>query len=189
MSVTVESHLGPWTIEDVQALPDRGNRYELLSPGVLTVTPAPGVLHQRASFRLAKLLEAAADDGVEVLEYVNLVITGVPGGRLLIPDIVTADRTVTATGPTWLQPEALRLAVEIVSPSSAPYDRLLKPEIYAQAGIARYWRFELEPEPHIVAHELRDGRYVPVAAAGPGRHTPLYAPFQVDVDPTELVRP
>ena len=39
----VLGHPGPWTMADVEALPDAGDhaRYELLSPGVLTVSPAP----------------------------------------------------------------------------------------------------------------------------------------------------
>jgi hypothetical protein len=47
----VLGHPGPWTVADVEALPDVGDhvRYELLSPGVLTVSPAPGTAHQRIS--------------------------------------------------------------------------------------------------------------------------------------------
>lgn len=44
-------HAAPWTIADVEVLPDAGDhaRFELLSSGVLTVSPALGVAHQRAS--------------------------------------------------------------------------------------------------------------------------------------------
>lgn len=43
---------GPWTVADVLALPeDRTTRYELLRES-LVMSPAPGVRHQRASFRL-----------------------------------------------------------------------------------------------------------------------------------------
>lgn len=33
-------HPGPWTIADVEALPETGSRFEILAPGVLTVSPA-----------------------------------------------------------------------------------------------------------------------------------------------------
>ncbi len=58
----VLGHPGPWMVADVEALPDVGDhaRYELLSPGVLTVSPAPGTAHQRASRVLANLLDEAA---------------------------------------------------------------------------------------------------------------------------------
>jgi hypothetical protein len=36
-----------WTLDMVRALPDDGNRYEVLD-GVLLVTPIPTLLHQRA---------------------------------------------------------------------------------------------------------------------------------------------
>jgi len=36
-----------WTVERVRALPDDGNRYELVD-GELVVTPAPGGLHREA---------------------------------------------------------------------------------------------------------------------------------------------
>jgi len=57
---------GPLTVADLVGMPSDGHRYELLD-GVLVVTPAPSPLHQRASFRLAILLDAAAPPEIEVL--------------------------------------------------------------------------------------------------------------------------
>ncbi len=62
MSFAFVDHVGPWTIEDVERLPDDGThtRYEILTTGVLSVTPAlDGSVHQRASRRLSNLLDAA----------------------------------------------------------------------------------------------------------------------------------
>ena len=36
-----------WTVEMVRALPDDGNRYEVID-GELFVTPSPSITHQRA---------------------------------------------------------------------------------------------------------------------------------------------
>ena len=44
-----------WTVEMVRALPDDGNRYEVVD-GELFVTPAPSLIHQRAILELAYLL-------------------------------------------------------------------------------------------------------------------------------------
>lgn len=186
----VVDHVGPWTIEDVEALPDRGNhaRYELLTPGVLTVSPAPGTPHQRASRRLANLVEtaaSAADADVEVGEAVNVML---PGGRLAVPDNVIAEREFTATDPTKCPPEAVVALVEIVSPGSEPQDRLIKPQVYANAGIGVYWRFELEPKPHIIVSELRRGRIVHLLTAPAGERTTIPVPFPVELGPLELVR-
>lgn len=40
-----------WTVEMVHALPDDGNRHEVID-GELFVSPAPSMLHQRALARL-----------------------------------------------------------------------------------------------------------------------------------------
>ena len=55
---------------------------------MLVGSPAPGVGHQRASYWLHRALaEAAIIAGadVEVLEAVNVAL---PGGKLLVPDVV-----------------------------------------------------------------------------------------------------
>ena len=44
-----------WTVDDVHALPDDGNRYEVID-GELLVTPAPSMDHQRLVFLLATVL-------------------------------------------------------------------------------------------------------------------------------------
>ena len=44
-----------WTLEMVHALPDDGNRYELVD-GELLVSPAPSLLHQRVLAALFEVL-------------------------------------------------------------------------------------------------------------------------------------
>src|ERR1022692_5344425 len=83
-------HTGPWTPDDVEALPDAGDhaRFEVYEDGVLVVSPAPGVAHQRASYWLHRALAQAAiaaGADVEVLEAVNVTL---PGGKLGVPDVV-----------------------------------------------------------------------------------------------------
>src|SRR5438876_5953385 len=45
-----------WTVDDLQDLPDDGNRYEIID-GALFVTPAPSWSHQRAAFELCRILD------------------------------------------------------------------------------------------------------------------------------------
>jgi hypothetical protein len=60
MSVATIDHTGPWTVADVLALPeDRRVRYELLGES-LVMSPAPGLRHQRVSYRLHTVLDAVA---------------------------------------------------------------------------------------------------------------------------------
>jgi hypothetical protein len=87
-------HTGPWTPDDVEALPDAGDhaRFEVYEGGVLVVTPAPGEAHQRTSYWLRQALAQAAASAradVEVLEAVNVAL---PGSKLLVPDVVVVDR-------------------------------------------------------------------------------------------------
>ena len=98
MSTALVEHTGPWTPDDVEALPGAGDhaRYEVYEGGVLVVSPAPGVGHQRASYRLHHALAQAAiaaGADVEVLEAVNVAL---PGGKLLVPDVVVIDAAVVS---------------------------------------------------------------------------------------------
>ncbi|MBT2445037.1 Uma2 family endonuclease [Streptomyces sp. ISL-36] len=188
MSVAHDPHYGPWTKEEVLALgEDRGQRRELMGEALL-LSPAPGTKHQRASSRLASLLDAAIQaEGApaEVLEAVNLVL---PDG-LFIPDIVVVEAAAAAEDPVTFDAEAVLLVVEIVSPSSSGRrtDRLLKPPYYAEAGIEHLWRLELEPVPALIVMELVDGRYVERTVAEAGHTTLIEKPFPVEVDPGALV--
>ena len=47
-----------FTIEDLEALPDDGHRYELIG-GAIMITPAPEPVHQRVSGRLFRLIADA----------------------------------------------------------------------------------------------------------------------------------
>lgn len=190
MSTALVEHTGPWTPDDVEALPDAGDhaRFEVYEGGVLVVSPAPGVGHQRASYQLHRALAEAAIIArvdVEVLEAVNVAL---PGGKLLVPDVVVVDAAAVSETATRLPCEAVRAVVEIVSPSTVSIDRAVKPALYAEAGIPVYWRVELQGVPKIVACSLSRGRYVTrstLAAGTPGRIT---RPFPVELDPADLIR-
>ncbi|MGW2082306.1 Uma2 family endonuclease [Streptomyces sp. NPDC001939] len=119
------------------------------SRGVPDRVPAPGVRHQRVSHRLHVAIEAAARAAgapVEILEAVNV---RTPGG-MFIPDLVVVDQAATVDDPAVIDPEAVQLVVEIVSPSNADVDRTVKPIRYAEASIPHYWRVEMLPTPRII---------------------------------------
>jgi Uma2 family endonuclease len=190
MSTALVEHTGPWTPDDVEALPDAGDhaRFEVYEGGVLVVSPAPGVGHQRASYRLHRALaEAAITAGadVEVLEAVNVAL---PGGKLLVPDVVVVDAAVVSETVTRLPSEAVRAVVEVVSPSTVSIDRAVKPVLYAEAGIPVYWRVELHGTPRVVACSLSRGRYVTRTTLDAGTLGRITRPFPVELDPAELTR-
>lgn len=87
----------PFTVEDLERMPDDGRRYELID-GMLIVSPAPAMPHQRVAFLLGILLEQACPD--------DLVVFGTPvnvrlsSRSALEPDVVVARLTdARARGP------------------------------------------------------------------------------------------
>jgi Putative restriction endonuclease len=75
-------------------------------------------------------LAAGAD--AEVLEAVNVVL---PGGKLLVPDVVVAAAGAVSETTTRIPCEAVLAVVEVVFPSTTAIDRAVKPVMYAEAGI------------------------------------------------------
>jgi Uma2 family endonuclease len=176
-------HAGPWTEADYHALPETRERIELLD-GSLLVTPAPSSDHQQIARRLANLLESAAPDELEIVEAVNL---RVGPSKLLIPDLLTSRRL----GATAVyQPEDVVLVAEVVSPSTTTTDRLIKPQLYAAAGIPWFLRVELEvPQPPELWLYRSAGRtYAEHAHASAGHSLRLSEPFALDIEPIALLR-
>lgn len=190
MSVALAEHTGPWTPDDVEALPDAGDhaRFEVYEGGVLVASPAPGVGHQRASYRLHRALAQgalAAGADVEVLEAVNVAM---PGGKLLVPDVVVVNAEAVSEATTRIPYGAVQAVVEVVSPSTMSIDRTVKPAMYADAGIPVYWRVELESKPTIGACSLSRGRYVSRTTLVAGIRGRITQPFAVELDPADLTR-
>ena len=191
MSVALAEHTGPWTPDDVEALPDAGDhaRFEVYEGGVLVVSPAPGVAHQRASYWLHQALARAAATAaadVEVLEAVNVAI---PGNKLLVPDVVVVTAEAIDETTTRLPSEAVLAVVEVVSPSTLSMDRAIKPAMYAEAAIPVYWRVELQDTPRIVVSSLSRGRYITRSTVVAGTSGRITRPFTVEIDPARLTRP
>lgn len=178
------THVGIWTEADLAELPDDGQRRELLE-GALVVNPPPSGRHQNAAFGLTRTLREAAPPELLAVEALGV---RVPGGSVLIPDIVVADRAAVLSASSGvLEPAVVVLAVEIVSPSSLSMDRLTKPVLYAQAGIETFWRVELDDGPTVQAHRLANGAYVLTGSGHPGQPLRADRPFPVLIDPADLV--
>lgn len=172
--------VGRHTIDDI---PDDERRWELVD-GVLTLSPSPMWGHTRVASRLARVLN-------EVVTHDHWVALdgGVSPERFnyRIPDVMVV-RPGDHPDDAVLTPEALELAVEVVSPSSVTTDRITKPAQYAAWGIGAYWRVETEPL-SLTAYVLRPGDevYTEVGTWGAGQTVELDAPFPVQFDLDTLV--
>ena len=127
-----------WTADLVHALPDDGNRYELVS-GELVVTPAPAPLHQLIQMALIRRLDPylrQAGVGSLLASPADLAFGE---DEVLQPDLFVTALIATKLPRTWRDVTSLLLAVEILSPSTARYDRILKRRRYQRAGVPEYW--------------------------------------------------
>ena len=171
----------PFTVEDLDRMPDDGRRYELVD-GVLFVSPAPSVQHQLVLMALAVQLDGVRPQGIRVLHG--------PGVRMamdteLIPDLVVV-RFEQLRGVMITEPPLL--AVEIRSPSTALVDLNIKKAVYERFGIGAYWIVVPEVgKPELMAFELRDGRYEQVAQVSGDQAFAAVRPFPVEIVPSRLV--
>ena len=129
-----------WTAERIRALPDDGLRHEVVD-GEHLVTPAPRAPHQVAVFELAlRLNEYVREHGLGRVMHSPADLEFDPH-TLMQPDLfVTASRRVR----TWLDALPIRLAVEVLSPSTARADRILKRRRLQRAGVPEYWIVDLD---------------------------------------------
>lgn len=130
-----------WTLDMVRALPDDGNRYEVLD-GVLLVTPIPTLLHQRAIGDLLIPLDRYAQAhkvGQTMFSPSDIELSPT---RLVQPDLFVIPSELKVTD--WKDVTRLLLVVEVLSSSTARADRVLKRRAYQEAGIPEYWIFDLD---------------------------------------------
>jgi Uma2 family endonuclease len=126
-----------YTADQVRALPDDGNRYEVVR-GELLVTPASRPLHQevvrRLIVRLSLYLEA------EPVGHVLPAPADISWGpdTLVQPDLFVVPLEQART-LDWSRMTSLLLVAEVLSPSSARADRFAKRVEYQRQGVPFYW--------------------------------------------------
>ena len=131
----------PWELEDLDAIPDDGNRYEILQ-GELIVSPSPGSLHQLILGELLgqftiHLKEHPA--GKAVVGPLNVMLTRFD---IALPDLIyfRNEQAGHMSDRGFDGPPAF--IIEVVSPASAFYDRVRKATLYIHEGVEEYWIVE-----------------------------------------------
>ncbi|GLY78131.1 Uma2 family endonuclease [Actinoallomurus iriomotensis] len=184
LAMPQDLHSGPWTIDEVVAMPENGSRYELVE-GRLVVSPVPAKPHQMASKRLEKFLDAAAPPELEANREVNLQV----GADLLVPDVMVATAEVLGGPGQFVESADVVLVAEILSPGNSKFERAWKPQRYAEAGILFYVEVDLSVEPQVTFLRRQGRDYVKVAEAKSGERLEVSRPFPLSFDPGELVGP
>ena len=125
-----------WTVADLEALPEDGNRYEILH-GELLVTPLPSVGHQYISGQLYRRLAnwCHSHTGWAVLAPGGVFVSE---ATWLEPDIAVYPSAPFAHRD-WRQTPPPVLVVEIASPSTARRDRHRKRPAYLSHGVGEVW--------------------------------------------------
>ena len=132
-----------WTVERAHALPDDGDRYEVLD-GELFVTPAPIWRHQGATILLQSPLLAYVLErriGWAIAAPADVIFSP---RRLLQPDLFVVPWREPGAPALTSSPTRLLLAVEVLSPSTARADRQRKRTIYQSEGVPEYWIVDVD---------------------------------------------
>jgi Uma2 family endonuclease len=130
---------GTWTYDAYAALPDDGQRYEIVHGVLMVKEPAPTTTHERISIALSSYL------------FMNLNLQG-------RGEVFHAPVDVELSPKNVFQPDVMVLlndhldrilekriygapdmVVEVISPSSKKIDQVLKYEAYQEARIPEYW--------------------------------------------------
>lgn len=170
-----------FTADDLDALPDDGNRYELLD-GELLVTPSPTVRHQNVAGELFLALRLALPPGLRVLMAPMDVRFGPK--RQLQPDLLV----LRDEGLEAVRVESVPLlVVEILSPGTRSRDLVQKRRAYEEEGVVSYWIVDPKA-PSLIVLELADGAYQEVARVAGDQPWTASLPYVVTVVPRDLLR-
>ena len=133
-----------WTAEDVRQLPEDGSRYECVG-GVLLVSPSPRQVHQAAVFELFHLLVDFVKENALGSLLGSPADVGLTPDDIVQPDLFVARVRPDAPTPwDWPDITGLALAIEVLSPSTASHDRIIKRTYYQRIGVDEYWIVDLD---------------------------------------------
>lgn len=134
-----------WTAYDVRALmeasPTHWPRYEAID-GDLIVTPAPRLAHQEMLELLRDVLKPY------VARHALGRVLGSPADLELEKDsIIQPDLFVVPAALSqareWAEVTTLLLAIEVLSPSTRPRDRVIKRRFLQRVAVPEYWVVDL----------------------------------------------
>lgn len=126
-----------YTADMVRALPEDGNRYEVVR-GELLATPAPRLWHQEVTFRLAEAISGYLK--LERAGHLLLSPADISWGpdTLVQPDLFVVPLEQART-LDWARITRLLLVAEVLSPSSRRADRFTKRLEYQRQQVPLYW--------------------------------------------------
>jgi Uma2 family endonuclease len=146
-----------WTYDDYCALPQDFNRHEIIE-GDHVVTPSPTSRHQRVLSNLSTILNSHVRTrklGTVIAAPMDVLLADT---SVVQPDLlfIRKEREGIITEPNIQGPPDL--VVEVLSVSTAAFDRGSKMRLYARFGVPHYWILEARGLT-LEMYEIRDGEY------------------------------
>ena len=147
-----------WTTDDLEFLPDNGNRYEIIE-GELIVTRAPHWKHQNIADNVCNALKTwSKQTGLgDAATTAGIIFTDADN---VIPDVVwisneRLEQILDEAGHLRGAPE---LVVEVLSPGeeNEKRDRQSKLKLYSVQGVREYWIFD-RPQQKVEVYRRENG--------------------------------
>jgi Uma2 family endonuclease len=170
-----------WAVEDLLNLPDDGHRYEIFD-GSLLVSPMPAMRHVRVTEAISRVVGRQAPDSI----FVTCAGAGVNlrGGRsYFIPDVTAIREAGIDDNSLGVASADVVLVVEVLSPSNARNDLILKRHEYAADKIPAYWI--VDPEKQMLTVLEHDGEHYREVGIFSERFT-VDNPFPISIDLAEI---
>jgi Uma2 family endonuclease len=180
-----------WTEEEFYAARDAappGERWELVDGEVL-VTPSPHWTHQGVVVQLLVRLEPYVRANRLGAIFTSPLDVKLQPGLVLQPDILVVPAGALVKRSDIVQ--RLHLAVEVLSPSSARFDRVQKRPAYQRSRVPEYWIIDPASQtverwrPDDERPEIIDDRLTWQASPGLAAFTLDLTPFFAEVLPQE----
>lgn len=169
-----------WTAEMARALPEDGNRYEVID-GELLVTPAPSQRHQRAMEILHLALGPYARGSRLMHAHFAPCEIEFSSRRAVQPDLFVV-RLVDGKMPADAAlGRTMLLAVEGLSPTTARYDRRKKRPMFQSEGVPEFWIVDIDARV-IERWRPEDERPEVVTDTLTWQPLPEYQPLVIDVN-------
>ena len=144
-----------WTYEEFAALPDDGNRYEIIA-GELYMTPSSRPNHSWVASQIFLLItNVLKEHGLKGWVTAHPVDVLFAEDDYMVPDVVfVRSERVGIVNDRGIR-GAPDLVVEVLSESTASRDRGIKRERYARYGVPEYWVVDVDRR-HIEVYRLQE---------------------------------
>ena len=168
-----------WTREEVLALPDDGNRYELVD-GELLVTPAPRAVHQIAVQTLFRRVDRFVTRHRLGTTFLAPADLDLGRGYVVQPDLFVVPEVAIRKLLDWRNFGVPSFIAEILSPSTGRGDRKVKRPAYQRAGVGEYWI--VDPDSRTVERwQAADARPEICLVRAAWQPKPDLMPFELDL--------